>query len=104
MNAVGAGSLSMNTIGTPKKNGNDRRRFLTAAALTIVSANFSMTGSADAQSSKVTATATNTTPHTSFASLKQIAVWPFCRRGRNIRPGGCSCSPLDSLGVIELDS
>jgi pimeloyl-ACP methyl ester carboxylesterase len=51
----------------------DRRRFLGAAAATIVSANLSMIGSANAQSSEATATAGYTAKHTSFASLKQIA-------------------------------
>ena len=63
----------MNTIRTSQEVDQHRRRFLGAAAATIVSANFSMIGSADAQSGKVTATVSHTAPQTSFTSLNQIA-------------------------------
>ena len=63
----------MNTIRTSQEVDQHRRRFLGAAAATIVSANFSMIGSADAQSGKATATVSHTAPQTSFTSLNQIA-------------------------------
>ena len=63
----------MNTIRTSQEVDQHRRRFLEAAAATIVSANFSMIGSADAQSGKATATVSHTAPQTSFTSLNQIA-------------------------------
>jgi len=63
----------MNTIRTSQEVDQHRRRFLGAAAATIVSANFSMIGSADAQSGKATETVSHTAPQTSFTSLNQIA-------------------------------
>src|ERR1700722_2138902 len=63
----------MNTIRTSQEGDQHPRRFLEAAAATIVSANFSMIGSADAQSGKATATVSHTAPQTSFTSLNQIA-------------------------------
>ena len=63
----------MNTIRTSQEVDQHRRRFLGAAAATIVSANLSMIGSADAQSGQFTATISHTAPQTSFTSLKQIA-------------------------------
>jgi pimeloyl-ACP methyl ester carboxylesterase len=62
----------MNTIRKSQEIDHDRRRFLGAAALTIVSANFSMVGSADGQSNTATATALNSGSQTLFGSLKQI--------------------------------
>jgi pimeloyl-ACP methyl ester carboxylesterase len=53
----------------------DRRRFFGTAAITIAAAQFAMSGSADAQSSKAKTTgarAVKPGTHTSFASLKQI--------------------------------
>jgi pimeloyl-ACP methyl ester carboxylesterase len=63
----------MNTIRNSQEVDQHRRRFLGAAAATIVSANLSMIGSAGAQSGQITATVSHTTPQTSFTSLKQIA-------------------------------
>ncbi len=73
----------------------DRRRFLGAAAATIVSANLSLIGSADAQSSKATATAIHTAPQTSFASLKQIAAGL-------LNVGYAEAGPADGPAVILL--
>jgi pimeloyl-ACP methyl ester carboxylesterase len=53
----------------------DRRRFFGTAAITIAAAQFAMSGSPDAQSSKAKTTgarAVKPGTHTSFASLKQI--------------------------------
>lgn len=63
----------MNTIRKSQEVDQHRRRFLGAAAATIVSANLSMIGSADAQPGQITATISHTAPQTSFTSLKQIA-------------------------------
>src|SRR5579859_7296251 len=63
----------MNTIRKSQEVDQHRRRFLGAAAATIVSANLSMIGSVDAQSGQFTATISHTAPQTSFTSLNQIA-------------------------------
>ena len=62
----------MSTIGTSKEIDHDRRRFLGAAAATIVSANFGLIGSADAQSTDAALTAVPGAADKSFDSLKQI--------------------------------
>jgi pimeloyl-ACP methyl ester carboxylesterase len=60
----------MTRIRTSQEMNHDRRRFLGAAAATVISGNFSLTGHADAQSS--TSTASQSAQHTSFSTLKQI--------------------------------
>ena len=85
----------MNTIRTSQEVDQHRRRFLEAAAATIVSANFSMIGSADAQSGKATATVSHTAPQTSFTSLNQIAA------GR-LNVGYAEDGPSDGPVVILL--
>ena len=59
----------MNIVRTSQEIDRDRRRFLSAAAMTIVSTSFGLIDSADAQSSHARSA---TIPHTSFATLKQI--------------------------------
>jgi hypothetical protein len=56
----------MNTRETSQEFTHDRRRFLSAAAMTIVSTNFSFAGSAHAQTNNVKAAATNAASRTSF--------------------------------------
>jgi pimeloyl-ACP methyl ester carboxylesterase len=64
--------VQMNTIRKAQEIDHDRRRFLGAAAMAIISANFSMVGSANGQSSTARATALNSGAQTSVGSLKQI--------------------------------
>ena len=85
----------MTTIRRSQEIDHDRRRFLGAAAATIVSANLSMISSADAQSGEATATATHTASHTSFASLKQIAAGL-------LNVGYAEAGPFDGPVVILL--
>ncbi len=63
----------MNTKKTSEEIDRERRRFLGAAAMTLISANFSVVEAAGSQSINVTAAAANTAPHTSFGPLKQAA-------------------------------
>ncbi|HEX4006372.1 MAG TPA: hypothetical protein VHX60_09360 [Acidobacteriaceae bacterium] len=62
----------MNTIRTSQEIDHGRRRFLGAAAMTVVSANFGMAGPAEAQSSTDQAVVAHVSPPTSFGPLKQI--------------------------------
>src|SRR5580693_5502537 len=62
----------MNLIKGSQEIDHDRRRFLGSAAAVVISANFSLTGSANAQSGMAPADVANVAQHTSFASLKQI--------------------------------
>jgi pimeloyl-ACP methyl ester carboxylesterase len=73
----------------------DRRRFLGAAALTLVATQRGIIRSAGAQSSKTSATSTTPTKHTSFASLKQIDAGVL-----NI--GYAEAGPSDGRAVILL--
>jgi pimeloyl-ACP methyl ester carboxylesterase len=85
----------MNTIGTSQEVDFRRRRFLGAAAATIVSANLSMSGFSSAQTSGVRPTATDTGPLTSFGSLKQIAAGL-------LNVGYAEAGPSDGTPVILL--
>ena len=87
----------MDTIRKSQEVDQHRRRFLGAAAATIVSANFSMIGSADAQSGQITATVSHTAPQTSFTSLKQIAAGL-------LDVGYAADGPADGPPVILLTS
>src|SRR5450432_693102 len=69
------GDSAMDAIKTPEQISRDRRRFFGTAAMTIAAAQFALSGSARAQSSKTkTAELPRVKPgaHTSFSSLKQI--------------------------------
>jgi len=85
----------MTRIRASQEIDHDRRRFLGAAAATIVSVNLSMISSADAQSSEATANATHTASHTSFASLKQVAAGL-------LNVGYAEAGPFDGPVVILL--
>jgi pimeloyl-ACP methyl ester carboxylesterase len=85
----------MTTTKTPHEIDHDRRLVMRAAAMTIVSAGFSMVGSAEAQSSTNTPTTVASSPHTSFAQLKQIDAGVL-----NI--GYAEAGPADGPAVILL--
>ena len=85
----------MNTIRTAQEINHNRRDFLGAAAMTLVSASFSMVGTADAQSNEAAKIAAGSAAHTSFASLKQIDAGVL-----NI--GYAEAGPADGPAVILL--
>ena len=83
----------MKTTETPQEFNHDRRRFLSAAAMmTIVSANFDLASSADAQIDTVKATSMNAS---SFASLKQVVAG-------ELNVGYAEAGPSDGSAVILL--
>jgi pimeloyl-ACP methyl ester carboxylesterase len=85
----------MNTIGTSKEIDPGRRRFLSTAAMAVVSANLGLAGSAVAQSSVAAAAVGNFAPHTSFGTLKQIAAG-------FLNVGYAEAGPSDGPAVILL--
>jgi pimeloyl-ACP methyl ester carboxylesterase len=85
----------MTTIKKSQEIDHDRRRFLGAAAAAIVSTNFSLLSSANAQSSEIAGTAVRTASNTSFGSLKQIAAGL-------LNVGYAEAGPSDGQAVILL--
>jgi pimeloyl-ACP methyl ester carboxylesterase len=85
----------MTTITKSQGIDRDRRRFLGAAAAALVSANFNIVGSANAQSNQVANTAIPTGTHTSFGSLKQI-------EAGLLNVGYAEAGPADGQAVILL--
>src|SRR5947207_2910482 len=73
----------------------DRRSFLGTAIAAAMTANFSLVGSGAAQSRNVAATAINSAPHRSFASLKQI-------EAGLLNVGYAEAGPIDGPAVILL--
>lgn len=85
----------MNSIRGSENIDRGRRRFLGAAALTVVSANLSMSGFANAESSSSLTTFAHAAPYTSFASLKQI-------NAGLLNVGYAEAGPADGPVVILL--
>ena len=85
----------MNAIRTLHEFNHGRRRFLGAAAATIVSTNLGMSSSVGAQSSDATASATHTASQASFAALKQFAAGA-------LNVGYAESGPADGPAVILL--
>jgi pimeloyl-ACP methyl ester carboxylesterase len=85
----------MNTIAASQEIDHDRRRFLGTAAAAVITANFGLVGSGAAQSRNVEATAINSAPHTSFASLRQI-------EAGLLNVGYAEADPDDGPAVILL--
>jgi pimeloyl-ACP methyl ester carboxylesterase len=88
----------MDTIETSEQINHNRRRFFGAAAMTVVTAQFGMLGSADAQSSKATPTdmpAIKPGTNTSFGPLKQIDAGL-------LNVGYAEAGPADGPAVVLL--
>ena len=85
----------MSAKATSQEFNHDRRRFLSAAAMTIVSTNLSFAGYADAQTDNLKATTSHAGPQTSFAPLKQITAG-------ELNVGYAEAGPSDGPPVILL--
>jgi pimeloyl-ACP methyl ester carboxylesterase len=85
----------MNSTGTPQEVDHQRRRFLGAAAATIVSAKLAMSSFGDAEPSKMPSSASDMSPLKSFAPLKQIDAGL-------LNVGFAEAGPSDGPAVILL--